>query len=152
MDTVWRRLADGVAGVHYAYMAYLLAGGFIAWRWPKTIWAHGVAALWAILIVTTKVPCPLTALQNHLRESAGQQPLSNSFINLYIRGTFYPADKQAVAQAATAVIVIASWVGFARRRHRSFAYRPKVGMIVTVHRCYCNSDARYARHRAGYYV
>ncbi|MDP9093148.1 MAG: DUF2784 domain-containing protein [Actinomycetota bacterium] len=118
MDTLWRRLADGVAGVHYAYMAYMLVGGFIAWRWPKTIWAHRVAVLWAALIVTTKVPCPLTAMQNRLRESAGQRPLSDSFINLYIRGTFYPADEQTVARAATAAAVIASWVGFARLQHR----------------------------------
>jgi hypothetical protein len=108
-------------------MAYLLVGGFIAWRWPKTIWIHGVAALWAALIVTTKVPCPLTALQNHLRESAGQQPLSNSFINLYIRGTFYPADRQVVAQAATAVVVIASWVGFARLQRRRHPEPQQVG-------------------------
>jgi hypothetical protein len=127
VDTLWRRLADGVAGVHYAYMAYLLVGGFIAWRWPKTIWVHGVAALWAILIVTTKVPCPLTALQNHVRESGGQRPLSNSFINLYIRGTFYPADKQTVAQAATAVVVIASWVRFSRLQRRRHPEPQHVG-------------------------
>ena len=118
MDTMWRGLADAVAGVHYTFMAYLLAGGFIAWRWPKTIWAHAVAVVWAILIVTTKVPCPLTALQNHFRENAGQRPLSDSFINLYIRGTFYPSDRQTVAQAATAVVVIASWIGLARVQRR----------------------------------
>ena len=119
MNSLWRGLADGVVGLHYGYMAFLVVGGFVAWRWPKVIWAHVPAVIWAVLIVTIKIPCPLTALQNHLRESAGQQPLSNSFINLYIRGTFYPAGQQPIAQAVLGVIVLTSWVGFVRlRQHK----------------------------------
>jgi hypothetical protein len=116
VDSWWRGLADAVVGVHYAYMAYLVVGGFAAWRWRKTIWLHVAAVIWAALIVTTKVPCPLTALQNHFREEAGLHPLSSSFINIYIRGTFYPADQQTLAQILLAVIVIASWIGFFRLR------------------------------------
>lgn len=116
MDTMWRALADVVVGVHYAFLAYLVVGGFIAWRWRKTIWLHIAAAIWAVLIVVTKVPCPLTALQNHFRESAGQRPLSSSFINLYIRGTFYPANDQTLAQLAIAVVVLTSWFGYIRLR------------------------------------
>ncbi len=115
MDTVWRVLADVVVGVHYAFMAFLVVGGFLAWRWRWTIWPHVLAVVWAVLIVTTKVPCPLTALQNHLRESAGQRPLSDSFINLYIRGTFYPQDQQSLSQAVLGVVVIVAWIGFVRR-------------------------------------
>jgi len=125
MNTLWRGLADGVVAVHYAYMAYLVVGGFLAWRWPRTIWLHVVAVGWAVAIVVTKVPCPLTALQNHFRESAGQRPLSDSFINLYIRGTFYPADQQTIARVALAAIVLGSWIGFVRlqrrRRHNGTA-------------------------------
>ena len=118
MDTLWRALVYAVIGVHYAYMAYLVVGGFLAWRWPRTIWAHVAAVVWAALIVTTKVPCPLTAAQNHFRENAGQRPLGDSFINTYMRGTFYPADSQALAQAILAVVVVASWVWFVRLQRR----------------------------------
>lgn len=118
MDTMWRGLADLVVSAHYTFMAYLVVGGFLAWRWPKTIWVHAAAVGWAVLIVTTKVPCPLTAAQNHLREDAGLRPLSNSFINLYIRGTFYPADHQTIARIVIGVVVIASWVGFVRVQRR----------------------------------
>ena len=116
MNGIWRALADAVVGVHYAYMAYLVVGGFLAWRWRKTIWLHVAAVVWAVLIVVTKVPCPLTALQNHFRENAGQRPLSSSFINVYIRGTFYPADQQTLARVAIAVVVLGSWFGFLRLR------------------------------------
>ncbi|MDP9118479.1 MAG: DUF2784 domain-containing protein [Actinomycetota bacterium] len=116
MNLSWRVLADAVVAAHYAYIAYLLLGGFIAWRWSRTIGIHLVAVVWATLIVTTKVPCPLTALQNHVREAAGQRPLSSSFLNVYIRATFYPAGSQTLAQASTALVVLASWAGYLRRR------------------------------------
>jgi hypothetical protein len=126
VDNVWRGLAAIVVGAHYAYLGYLVAGGFIARRWPRTIWVHAVAAVWAVLIVTTKVPCPLTALQNRFRENAGERPLSTSFIDSYVRGTLYPSGHQLVAQAATAALVIASWVTFVRRQRPTGAVTGKI--------------------------
>jgi hypothetical protein len=120
---MWRVLAGAVAGVHYTYMGYMVSGGFIAWRWPKTIWLHVVAVIWAALIVTVKFPCPLTAAQNNFREKAGERPLSDSFINTYIRGTFYPTDHQGLARLLTGLVIIASWVGFARSQNRRKAAR-----------------------------
>lgn len=118
MNAMWRILADAVVGVHYGYVGYMVAGGFLAWRWPKTIWVHVVAVVWAVLIVTVKFPCPLTAAQNHFRESAGQRALGSSFINTYIRGTFYPENHQSLAQGAAAIVIIASWVGYVRVQKR----------------------------------
>jgi Protein of Unknown function (DUF2784) len=119
VQTLSRGLADAVVAVHYAYMAYLVVGGFIAWRWRWTIWTHALAVAWAIAIIATKVPCPLTALQNHFRQSAGERPLSDSFIDLYIRGTFYPADHQTIARVVLAAVVLLSWIGFVRvQQHR----------------------------------
>ena len=116
VDTLWRTLADVVVGIHYAFLGYLVVGGFIAWRWRKTIWVHVGAAVWGILIIVTKVPCPLTALQNQFRENAGMHSMGTSFINIYVRGTLYPADHETIAQLAIALVVLASWIGFVRTR------------------------------------
>jgi hypothetical protein len=115
-----------MVGIHYAYMAYLLVGGFIAWRWPKTIGVHVLAVGWAVLIVTTKIPCPITALQNNFRERAGDGPLSDSFINVYIRGTFYPEGQQTLSRLAAGLVIVASWVGYyyLRRTQRARAGSP----------------------------
>ena len=110
----YRLLADGVAGVHYAYLAYLVGGGFLAWRWPRTIVPHGLAAAWGVAVVAAHWPCPLTAAQNALRSRGGQPRLSDTFINSYIRGTFYPAAHETEARAVAAGVVLASWVGYAR--------------------------------------
>jgi hypothetical protein len=116
---MWRSLAGVVVGLHYAYLAYLLGGGFLAWRFRKTIGLHVLAAIWAALIIVTKVPCPLTALQNNLRERAGQHPLSDSFINVYVRGELFPRNMIGLAQAVVGVLVLASWTGFVlQRRNR----------------------------------
>lgn len=116
MRSAWLGLAEAVIAIHYAYLAYLIIGGFLAWRWRSTIVLHGIAALWAALIILTKVPCPLTALQNQFRENAGEPPLASSFINTYVRGTFYPGRQQALAQGLVAAVVLASWIGYLRRR------------------------------------
>jgi hypothetical protein len=128
----YRLLADGVAGVHYAYLAYLLVGGFVAWRWPRTIALHAIAAVWAVLIIATPVPCPLTAAQNALRERGGQPPLRDTFINTYIRGTFYPAAYETETRVVVAGIVVASWVGFAvrMRRRRVTRLRHRTAMRI----------------------
>ena len=36
-----------VLALHFAYVAYVVVGGFLAWRWPRAIWPHLVACAWA---------------------------------------------------------------------------------------------------------
>ena len=118
---VWRWLAVGVAGLHYAYLAYLLLGGFIAWRWPWTITTHGLAAFWAVRSITGAVPGQLTWLQNEFRQRAGLPPLTGGFVDTYIKDKLYPADQELAARVIVASLVIASWLGFVlmMRRHRA---------------------------------
>ena len=118
MQAFWRWLADGVAAVHLGYLGYLVSGGLIAWRFPRTITAHAMAATWGIVIVTTNAPCPLTALQNNLRERAGQPPLAAGYIDTYVRGRFFPAHRMGVVQGVVATAVIVSWIGFSARKRR----------------------------------
>ena len=118
MNAVWRGLGITMAASHYAFLAYLLVGGFVAWRWRWTIVPHVLAAVWATLIIVTRVPCPLTALQNNFRERAGQRPVAGGFIEHYVRGVLYPAAYEHLAQALLALVVIGSWIGFVRRSNR----------------------------------
>lgn len=118
MTGVWRVLADVVVAVHYAFLLYLIVGGFLAVRWPRTIWLHLAAAVWGALIVTTQVPCPLTAVQNALRERGGLPPLHSGFIQNYVKGVLYPARLETLTQVLVALVVVVSWVVFVRRRRR----------------------------------
>jgi hypothetical protein len=127
VGTVWRLLADGVVGVHYAYLGYLLVGGFLAWRWRWTIVPHALAACWAALIVLAQLPCPLTALQNQFREWGGQPPLRHGFIQDYVSGRLYPAGEAWLAQLLVAVVVTVAWIGYVRRRRSAHRQQAPTG-------------------------
>ncbi|HEY2041462.1 MAG TPA: DUF2784 domain-containing protein [Jatrophihabitans sp.] len=116
---MYRLMALAVVAVHFGYLGYLLSGGYLAWRWPRTIGLHVLAAVWAALIVGARVPCPLTWLQNDLRVRGGQPRLADSFLNIYVRGVFYPAGAEVEVQLAVAALVIASWAGLALIMSRS---------------------------------
>ncbi len=93
-NVVYRWLAVAVVVLHFAYRAYLAAGGFLAWRWPRTFAVHGTAAIWGGVIVASNAPCPRTVLQNMLRTTGGQQELETTFVDTYVRGVLFPADQE----------------------------------------------------------
>jgi Protein of Unknown function (DUF2784) len=114
---VARALAELVMVVHYAVLVFLVVGGFLAWRWPKVLYAHVAMAVWGVLIVTFPIACPLTWLENAFRAAAGQPELANGFIDTYIDGVLYPESMALTVQLFVALAVIVSWVGYGVRRH-----------------------------------
>jgi len=108
------RLAIGVVVVlHYLYLGYLIVGGFLAWRWPRTIGLHLLAGAWALLITAFPLVCPLTWLHNWLRRQVGERPLRHGFIAKYVTGVFYPARYETEVRLAVGAVVLTSWIGFA---------------------------------------
>jgi Protein of Unknown function (DUF2784) len=114
---VYRLLAVGVAAVHGAFLAYVVLGGLVALRWPWTIALHALAVAWGALVIAASVRCPLTSMQDWLRQRAGQAPLTRGFIDQYVEGVLYPARFTPLVQALVAVVVVACWLAlFARHR------------------------------------
>ncbi|MFE6857325.1 DUF2784 domain-containing protein [Nocardia sp. NPDC057668] len=118
----FRLLADVTAGVHFLFVAYVVVGGFIAWRWPRTIWLHLAAFGWGFSTVLIGIDCPLTDLENWSRRQAGEAGLPPSgFIDHYITGVIYPESALELVRALVAVVVVISWIGLwlrtSRRRH-----------------------------------
>jgi hypothetical protein len=50
--------------------------------------------------------------------------MGTSFINIYVRGTLYPANHETLAQLVIALVVLASWIGFVRMRPTSDTPEP----------------------------
>lgn len=113
LTLLYRWLAVVVIGLHFGYLAYLIAGGFVAWRWPRSFWLHLAAVVWALLSVGVHVRCPLTWLQNQLRTLGGQRPLATNFIDTYVRGVFYPARHESLTQLVVGSVILLSWLGLA---------------------------------------
>jgi Protein of Unknown function (DUF2784) len=115
-------LVNVILALHFGFLAYLVLGGFLAWRWPRAILAHLAAVIWAILIVLEWVDCPLTWAEGWARERSGDAPLTAGFIDRYITGVIYPPEYLLQSRVAVAAMVLISWVGayllWRRRRAR----------------------------------
>lgn len=99
-----------VVVAHFAFIGYLVVGGFVALRWPRTIFLHILAVVWGVGILSLHLQCPLTDLERWARARAGIAPLpSDGFIAHYITGVLYPADAVGVVEAVVFTVVIVSW-------------------------------------------
>jgi hypothetical protein len=114
----YRVIAYAAAGTHFAFLAFGVLGGFLAWRWPRLIWLQVAGAAWLILVVAADVLCPLTWIEDRARERAGMAPKPGGFVHNYIEGVFFPAGHQTAAMIVAGAVVLISWVGFAVIRHR----------------------------------
>jgi uncharacterized protein DUF2784 len=112
-------LAEATMIVHFAFLAYVVAGGFLAWRWPRAIWPHLVLAGWGLSTLMFHQNCPLSLLEEWARRQAGLPGLRNrGFIETYLTGVVYPARYLALVQALAALIIAVSWAGVLLRRRR----------------------------------
>ncbi|KGN42995.1 DUF2784 domain-containing protein [Knoellia aerolata] len=115
----YRLVADAAMVAHFAFLAYLVLGGFIAWVWPRTLWTHVAAALYGLFNLLIGWPCPLTHVENWGRTRAGEATLPGTgFIDHYLADVVYPTEHESLVQGVAALVVLASWVGFTvRHRH-----------------------------------
>lgn len=112
----FRLLADAAMVAHFAFLAYLVLGGFLAWVWPRSIWLHVATAAYGFFNAVVGWACPLTYVENWGRERAGDATLpATGFIDHYIAGVVYPQEHETLVQLLVAVVVVVSWVVFAAR-------------------------------------
>jgi hypothetical protein len=103
---LYRLLADCVVLVHVAFVAFVVLGGFLTWRWRGLAWAHVPCALWGIVIEFRGWVCPLTPLENALRARAGVEGYAGGFVEHYIIPVLYPAGLTRPTQAVLGTLVV----------------------------------------------
>jgi hypothetical protein len=119
MENFYTVLVAVTVAVHFAFVGYGVLGGFLALRWPRTIWLHVPVVLWCVAIEIVDFVCPLTELERWARPRAGMAPLpSDGFIAHYITGVLYPARFEYPVLGLVLVVVMASWVLVARKARR----------------------------------
>ena len=99
--------ADALVLLHLCFIAFIVVGGFLAWRWRALAWVHLPAAAWGALIEFMGWTCPLTPLENHLRRLAGESGYGGGFIAHYLTPIIYPAGLTSPNQIALGVLVLA---------------------------------------------
>jgi hypothetical protein len=127
---MWRVLADGVVVLHLAFVTFVIFGGFLAWRWPRAIFAHIPALAWGLWVEISGQICPLTAIEIHLRHLAGEAGYHSGFLQHYLLPILYPTgltrpDQWFLAATLVGLNAIAYGRVLMRRKARPLGSSPE---------------------------
>ncbi|MGH7924777.1 MAG: DUF2784 domain-containing protein [Candidatus Binatus sp.] len=119
---LWLVLADTVAIVHAAYVAFvvigfaaIVAGAIAGARWARSFTlraAHLAAILLVCVEMTIGAVCPFTTLENSLRLRAGEASYPGDFIGYWIDRLIFYNEPQWVfglLYFGFAAVVALSW-------------------------------------------
>jgi hypothetical protein len=99
-------LADLVLVVHLAFVVFVLCGGLLTLKCWWIAWLHLPAAVWGAVVEFTGWICPLTPLENWLREQDGETPYRSDFIAHYLLPVLYPGDLTRGLQVLLGTVVV----------------------------------------------
>ena len=98
--------ADIVVVLHLVFIIFVAVGGLLVLQWPRLAWVHVPAVIWGALVELAGWICPLTPLENRLREAAGGSTYGGGFIDRYLIPIVYPAGLTRGVQLALGLAVI----------------------------------------------
>ena len=102
----FRVLADATVVLHLGFVLFVVLGGLIVARWRRVAWVHLPAAGWGAWIEFADWVCPLTPLENWLREQSGGTAYTSSFIEHYLLPILYPESLSHELQWTLGCIVL----------------------------------------------
>jgi hypothetical protein len=108
---LYRVFADLIVLVHLAFVLFAVLGGLLVLRWKRCAWLHVPTVLWAALIEFAGWVCPLTPLENWLRERGGVTAYQSGFVEHYILPLLYPAVLTRRLQIVLGLFVLGINVG-----------------------------------------
>ncbi len=123
---IYSLAANVVLLVHFLFIAWAVGGGLLLLTGRHRVaWFHLPAALWAVVITFGGWICPLTPLEWHLRERAGEAGFDGGFIERYLTAWIYPDGLTrevqimiGIAVLALNVAIYAYWLARIRPRAR----------------------------------
>ena len=98
--------ADLIVLIHFAFILFVILGGFLVMKWKWFIWLHVPAAVWGALLEFFGWICPLTTLENELRRNNDREAYSSGFIEHYIIPVIYPEELTRDIQIVLGIAVV----------------------------------------------
>jgi len=92
--------------VHLGFIVFVALGGLLVIKRHNLLFLHLPCALWGILIAFGGWICPLTPLEMHCRQLAGQSGYAGSFVDHYVMPIVYPEGLTRGMQIAFGVIIL----------------------------------------------
>ncbi len=88
---LFRWLADAVLVLHTGFVIFVLIGGLLVLKWPRLLWLHLPAAAWGVFVEWSGWRCPLTPLEQWLRQQGSGPAYQDDFVSHYLLPLLYPA-------------------------------------------------------------
>jgi hypothetical protein len=104
---MFRLLADATVVVHLGFVVFVVLGGLLVTRWPRAAWLHVPAAAWGAWVELVGWICPLTPLENWLRQRGGGPVYRAGFVEHYLLPLLYPDSLSRELQYALGGAVLA---------------------------------------------
>jgi Na+(H+)/acetate symporter ActP len=104
--------------LHYLFFAYVVFGGFLAWKWPRMFWPHLLTAAYALGILIIGWSCFLTDIENWSRMNTGREVMGNGFIAHHITGVLYPDEHLMTSRFVIAGLIACAYAGVVWRLSR----------------------------------
>jgi hypothetical protein len=94
--------------MHAGFVLFVICGGLLVLRWRRIAWLHLPAAMWGAIAEFSGWVCPLTPLENWLRQQAGETGYRSDFVAYYLLPVLYPDDltRDVQLMLGTAVLAI----------------------------------------------
>jgi hypothetical protein len=89
---IYRAFADLVLVAHFAFALFTVLGGLLVFRWRSLLLVHLAAVCWAVILQWANWTCPLTPLENYLREMGGETRYREGFVEHYVSLVLYPEN------------------------------------------------------------
>ena len=100
-------LADMVVLLHFGFILLVIFGGLLALHWQRFALIHLPALLWALFLeFRPGTLCPLTPLEQFLRQRAGESSYAGSFIDHYLGPVIYPRNMATHDQQLLGVVLL----------------------------------------------
>ncbi len=120
-----RIAADGVMLLHLLFVLFVVFGALLAMRFQWLVFLHLPAVAWGAFIEISGGVCPLTHVENDLRQRAGSAGMESGFIEHYIYSLLYPPGLTRNVQLVLAAFVLClnavlyAWLLVRRRSTRA---------------------------------
>jgi hypothetical protein len=121
---IYRITADCILLLHLTFTLFAVLGGLLLLRRPSLLWIHLAAVVWGVTVEWANWICPLTPLENFLREKGGEAGYAGGFIDHYVARFLYPENLTIELRYLLGLALIAAnltiygYVFLARRRKR----------------------------------
>ncbi len=98
--------ANLILVIHLGFVFFVVLGGLLVLKWRRVAFLHIPAVVWGALLEYQGWLCPLTPLEQRLRQAAGQTGYTGGFIEHYLVPLLYPVQLNREIQIVLGTLVI----------------------------------------------